>query len=93
MFQNDVLVAFLFMAVLFIRQVVILRQPNKLNYAPLMLGIGAISSVVHFITHPDVSNAVLLFRESLFPLLVALLLYCDEYFTSNTRVGKFKNSK
>jgi hypothetical protein len=75
MFQNDVLVAFLFMAVLFIRQVVILRQPNKLNYAPLMLGIGAISSVVHFITHPDVSNAVLLFRESLFPLLVALLLY------------------
>ncbi len=75
MFQNDVLVAFLFMAVLFLRQIVILRQPNKINYAPLMLGIGAISSVVHFITHPDTSNGVLLFRESLFPLLVALLLY------------------
>lgn len=75
MFQNDVLVAFLFMAVLFLRQIVILRQPNKINYAPLMLGIGAISSVVHFITHPDTRDIVLLLRESLFPLLVALLLY------------------
>lgn len=75
MFQSDLLIAFLFMAVLFLRQIVILRQPNKINYAPLMIGIGAISSVVHFITHPDTSDTILLIRESLFPLLVALLLY------------------
>jgi len=75
MFASDLLLAFAFMAVLFLRQIVILKQPNKINYAPLMIGIGAISSVVHFIIHPDTSDIILLLRESFFPLLVALLLY------------------
>jgi len=75
MFESDLLVAFAFMAVLFLRQIVILKRPNKLNYAPLMIGIGAIATLVHFILHPDTSNVILLFRESLFPLLVSLLLY------------------
>jgi len=75
MFANDLLLAFLFMALLFLRQIVILKQPNKINYAPLMLGIGAISSVVHFIIHPQHEDVILLLKESFFPLLVALLLY------------------
>lgn len=75
MFESDLLLAFLFMAVLFIRQIFILKQANKINYGPLMLGIGAISSLVHFIIHPDTQDILLLLRESLFPLLVALLLY------------------
>jgi len=40
-----------------------------------MIGIGAISSVIHFILHPDVNNVILLLRESFLPLLVALILY------------------
>jgi len=75
MLDNDLLIAFLFMALLFLRQITILKQPNKINYAPLMIGIGAISSVVHFIIQPDTGDIVLLLRESLFPLLVSLLLY------------------
>ncbi len=75
MFDSDLILAFLFMALLFIRQITILRQPNKINYAPLMIGIGAISSVVHFIIHPDVTDVILLLRESFMPLLVGLLLY------------------
>jgi DNA repair exonuclease SbcCD ATPase subunit len=75
MFDSDLLLAFSFMALLFLRQVSILRQPNKINYAPLMVGIGAISSVVHFIIHPNSTDAILLLRESFFPLLVSLLLY------------------
>ena len=75
MYGNDLLIAFTFMALLFLRQIAILKQPNKINYAPLMVGIGAISSVVHFIIHPEHTNVVLLLRESLFPLLVSLLLY------------------
>lgn len=75
MFESDLLLAFAFMAILFVRQIFILRQPNKINYAPLMVGIGAISSVVHFIIHPDAADVILLLRESFFPLLVALLLY------------------
>ena len=75
MFESDLLLAFSFMGILFLRQVWILKRPNKINYAPLMVGIGAISSVVHFIIHPDSTNAILLLRESFFPLLVSLLLY------------------
>jgi chromosome segregation ATPase len=75
MFNSDLLLAFAFMALLFIRQIVILKRPNKINYAPLMIGIGAIASLVHFIIHPETTDAILLVRESIFPLLVALLLY------------------
>lgn len=75
MLSNDFLVTFLLMAILFLRQVSILKQPNKINYAPLMLGIGAISSVIHFIIHPESKDILLILRESLFPFLVALLLF------------------
>ncbi len=75
MFESDLLLAFAFMAVLFLRQISILKQPNKINYAPLMIGIGTISSVVHFMIHPEVTDTLLILRESFFPLLVSLLLY------------------
>jgi len=75
MINNDLIIAFVFMAILFLRQIVILKQPNKINYAPLMLGIGGISSVVHFIVHPETTDFILLLRESFFPFLVALLLF------------------
>ena len=88
MFESDLLVAFVFMALLFIRQIFILKQPNKINYAPLMIGIGAIGSVVHFITHPDASDVILLLRESLFPFLVALLLYIVMNVLHQTQVSQ-----
>jgi len=88
MFESDLLVAFVFMALLFVRQIFILKQPNKINYAPLMIGIGAISSVVHFIIHPDASDVILLLRESFFPLLVALLLYIVMNVLHQTQVSQ-----
>ena len=75
MFDGDLLLAFAFMVLLFLRQISILKQPNKINYAPLMIGIGAISSVVHFIIHPETVDTLLILKESFFPLLVSLLLY------------------
>lgn len=75
MFDYDLLLAFSFMALLFLRQISILKEPNKINYAPLMIGIGAISGVVHFILHPENSDMLLILKESFLPLLVSLLLY------------------
>lgn len=63
------------MALLFLRQISILKRPNKINYAPLMIVIGVVGSIIHFILHPQNADILLLLRESLFPLLVALLLY------------------
>lgn len=75
MFDTDLLIAFGVMGLLFLRQIAILKQPNKINYAPLMLGIGTLSSIIHFMIHPHSNDLLLLTRESLFPLLVAVILY------------------
>jgi archaellum component FlaC len=75
MFDIDLLVAFAFMGILFLRQISIIKQPNKINYAPLMIGIGAISGTIHFIAHPEASQSLLVLKESLFPILVSLILY------------------
>ena len=75
MFDSDLLIAFGLMGLLFLRQIAILKQPNKINYAPLMLGIGTLSSIIHFMIHPHSNDLLLLTRESLFPLLVAVILY------------------
>ncbi len=75
MFAFDLLIAFALMALLFLRQVAILKKPNKINYTPLILAIGTIAALIHFIIHPDPSDAILLVRESALPFLVALILY------------------
>jgi DNA repair exonuclease SbcCD ATPase subunit len=75
MFDIDLLIALGFMALLFLRHVAILKKQNKINYAPLMLAIGVIASLIHFMIHPDPSNVILLLRESLMPFLVAMILY------------------
>ena len=75
MFGNDLIISFFIMAVLFLRQILIFKQENKINYAPLMLGIGAISGIVHFIIHPEATNFLLIMRESFLPLVMSLILY------------------
>lgn len=75
MFDIDLLVAFAFMGLLFLRQISIIKQPNKINYAPLMVGIGSISGTIHFIVHPEATQSFLVLKESLFPILVSLILY------------------
>lgn len=75
MLSLDFLISFSFMALLFLRQVYILKQPNKINYAPLMLAIGFISTILHFITYPENGELAVIFRESLLPLLVSLILF------------------
>ena len=93
MFDIDLLIAFAFMALLFLRQISILKQPNKINYAPLMIGIGAISAVLHFILHPDTTDVILLLRESFIPLLVALLLYIMMNIMHQTQESQSARSK
>jgi ABC-type transporter Mla subunit MlaD len=71
----DFLITFVVMALLFMRQVAVFKQPNKINYAPLLLGVGAIGSMVHLLLHPENENFLLLFRESLLPLFAGLMLF------------------
>ncbi len=75
MFSGYILLAFLFMGLLFVRHILIYKEVNKINYAPLVMTIGLISSIIHFITYPENKDLILLIRESLFPLVVSLFLY------------------
>ena len=75
MFNGYVLLAFLFMGLLFVRHILIYKQDNKINYSPLVIAIGVISAIVHFITYPENKDLILLLRESFSPLVVSLFLY------------------
>lgn len=75
MFEIDLLFSFLFMALLFLRQISIIKDPNKINYAPLIIGIGIISGILHFTIQSEDKNLLLLLKESFLPVLVSLLLY------------------
>ena len=75
MFDIYMYISFAFMALIFLRQISIYKQPNKINYAPLILGIGAISSVIHFIISDENQSVIFILKGSFIPFLVALILY------------------
>ena len=68
-------ISFALMALIFLRQISIYKQPNKINYAPLILGIGGIASVVHFIISDEHQSVIFVLKGSFIPFLVALMLY------------------
>ena len=68
-------ISFFLMALIFLRQISIYKQPNKINYAPLILGIGGIASVIHFIIADEHQSTLLILQGSFIPFLVALMLY------------------
>ncbi len=86
MFDVYMIISFMIMAVIFLRQISIFKQPNKINYAPLILGIGAIASVIHFIisNNPDF---VLTLKGSFIPMLIALMLYIIMNIMHQTQVA------
>lgn len=71
----DILLTFIIMGVLFVRQVVIFRQPNKINYAPLLLGVGGIGAMTHLLLNPENEIFITLFRESMLPFFAGLMLF------------------
>ncbi|WP_457749003.1 hypothetical protein [Sulfurimonas sp.] len=93
MLSTDLLIVFIVMGILFLRQIVIVKRPNKINYAPLMLSIGAIGSVVHFIVQTQNMDVILLVKESLFPFLVALILYVIMNILHQTQQSQFAKTQ
>lgn len=55
MLDFDLLIVFFMMVVLFIRQMFILKQSNKISYAPVVLSIGFIGGLIHFILDQNAS--------------------------------------
>ncbi len=75
MYNIDLIVFIIMIVVLFARQVMKSKHSNKIDFAPIIIVLGIMSSIVHIILYPEVKDIVSLFRESLYPLLIALFLY------------------
>ena len=75
MLEPDLIISYILMAFFFLRQIMILKRPKKINYSPLILGIGAIFALVHFMLYFVQDNFTLVLKESFSSLLVSLLLY------------------
>ncbi len=88
MFDLYMFLSFALMALIFLRQISVFKNPTKINYAPLMLGIGAIASVIHFIIAPESQNIVVTLKGSFIPFLVALMLYIIMNIMHQTQVAE-----
>ena len=75
MLEPDLIISYIFIALLFLRQVTILKRPNKINYAPLMLAIGALFATIHFMLYIQPDNIILILKDSLSIIVIALSLY------------------
>lgn len=75
MFAMDLLSAYVLMALLFLRQMSISKHSNKINYAPLILSIGALFAIIHFILYIQEDNFVEVLKQSASSILLSLFLY------------------
>jgi len=71
----EIIVAIVIMVLLFLRQVSILKDSNKVNYAPIILSVGIVFALLHFILSSDDENLLLTSQESLISVISGIVLY------------------
>lgn len=88
----DLIISFLFMSLLFVRQMFILKEPNKIDYAPLVIAVGVSSFLLHFILS-DSKDILEITKESFFPLLLSVLFFIVMNILHQTRKSLYAKSK
>ena len=72
MISIDLLITIFIMSLLFLRHTAVYKDPNKINYTPVVLALGAIGGLLHFILSSGMDANV--FKESLLSLSVGIVL-------------------
>jgi hypothetical protein len=72
MISVDLLLIILAMSLLFLRHTVVYKDPSKINYTPMVLALGFIGGLLHFILSG--STEITLIKESLLSVSVGILL-------------------
>jgi len=72
MISIDLLLTIFVMSLLFLRHTAVYKDPNKINYTPVVLALGAIGGLLHFILSDGMETNVL--KESLLSLSVGIVL-------------------
>lgn len=84
------IIVFFIMALIFVRQIMIYKEPLKINYAPILIALGAIGTVTHILSNPTNDNFIFIFRESLLPLFVSFILFIIIYIMAQNQVREFE---
>lgn len=74
MFEFDLLFAIVLMSLLFLRHMSVYKDQNKINYTPIVLAIGFISGLLHFVMLGDSLQWLLVLRESLLSIIIGIIL-------------------
>jgi hypothetical protein len=72
MISIDLLLIIVAMSLLFLRHTSVYKDPTKINYTPVVLALGFIGALLHFILTPSIDLNVI--KESLLSLSVGILL-------------------
>lgn len=72
MITLDLLLTIFIMSLLFLRHTAVYKDPNKINYTPVVLALGAIGGLLHFILSDGMDTNSL--KESLLSLSVGIVL-------------------
>ena len=74
MLEIDLLIAIVLMSLLFLRHINVYKDRNKINYTPIVIGIGMIAGLLHFIIMGDSEGWLFAIRESLLTVIVGVVL-------------------
>jgi hypothetical protein len=74
MFEVDLLISIVLMSMLFLRHISVYKDRNKINYTPVVLAIGFIAGLLHFILLGDDQGWLLVLRESMLTIIVGIIL-------------------
>ena len=70
----DIIITIGVISLLFLRHTAIYKDGHKINYTPVVLGLGAAGAMFHFIVYATVPNALDVLKESLLLVGVGILL-------------------
>ena len=73
MLQIDLLISIVIMSLLFLRHINVYKDRNKINYTPIVIGIGMIMGLLHFVMMGDSEGWLLALRESLLTVIVGIV--------------------
>lgn len=74
MFEWDFLVAIGLMSLLFLRHIAVYKDPNKINYTPIVLALGFVSGFLHFVMLGEGAQWLLVLREALLSVTLGIIL-------------------
>lgn len=74
MFEWDLLLAIGLMSLLFLRHIAVYKDPNKINYTPIVLAIGFVSGCLHFVMLGEGTQWLLVLREALLSVTLGIVL-------------------